>query len=113
MSKKNNPAENMVQSGYAALAKNKLMDDLAEDLTGLSLKYDRVKIPSALSPMFEVPGEDGEVRRVLAMVSLQRQNHRVERLLRLRMVVAMDADAVRILVQRPAVVKKLVAKAAK
>jgi len=74
MSKKNNPAESMIQSGYAALATSSLMDDLAEDLTGLSLKYDRVKIPSALSPMFEVPGEDGEsemVKELRGVIVLQ------------------------------------------
>ena len=48
-----------VASGYAALAQNNLMDELAEDMTGLTLRFDRVKIPSAASPVFEVPG-DGE-----------------------------------------------------
>ena len=48
-----------VTSGYAALAQNNLMDELAEDMIGLTLRFDRVKIPSAASPVFEVPG-DGE-----------------------------------------------------
>lgn len=47
-------------SGYAALAANDLMAELQEDLTGLTLRYDRIKIPSANSPVFEVPGEEGE-----------------------------------------------------
>ena len=47
-------------SGYAALAANDLMADLQENLTGLTLRYDRIKIPSANSPVFEVPGENDE-----------------------------------------------------
>ena len=61
-------------SGYAALANNNLMADLAEDLAGLTLRFDRAKIPSAASPMFEVPGEDGEsemVKELRGVIVLQ------------------------------------------
>ena len=64
----------MVKSGYAALANNDLMAELAEDLTGLTLRYDRVKIPSAASPVFEVPGENGEsemVKELRGVIVLQ------------------------------------------
>ena len=64
----------MVKSGYADLANNDLMAELAEDLTGLTLRYDRVKIPSAASPVFEVPGENGEsemVKELRGVIVLQ------------------------------------------
>ena len=61
-----------VISGYAALAQNDLMNELGEDMTGLTLRYDRVKIPSAASPVFEVPGdgEDSEMVKELRGVIL-------------------------------------------
>lgn len=61
-----------VTSGYAALAQNDLMAGLSEDMTGLTLRYDRVKIPSAASPVFEVPGdgEDSEMVKELRGVIL-------------------------------------------
>ena len=51
-------------SGYAALAQNDALADLTEDMTGLTLRYDRVKIPSAASPVFEVPGDGEEAEMV-------------------------------------------------
>ena len=47
-----------VQSGYLALANTNLGEMLAEELNGLDITFERIKVPSAGSTMFEVPGED-------------------------------------------------------
>lgn len=52
----------MVKSGYAALANNDLMTELAEDLTGLTLRYDRVKIPSGQARCLRSPARTGRAR---------------------------------------------------
>jgi hypothetical protein len=54
---KNNLTEN---TGFLGLADNDISGMLADELEGLDLKFERIKIPSAGSTVFEAPGEDGE-----------------------------------------------------
>ena len=47
--------------GFGALAnKEELSSLIGEELNGLNLTFDRIKIPSGGSTAFEVPGDDGE-----------------------------------------------------
>ena len=46
--------------GFLALANTDFSDAVAEELDGLDLTFDRIKIPAAGNITFEVPGEDGE-----------------------------------------------------
>lgn len=46
--------------GFAALAGQDVLADLTDDLQGLELSFDRIKIPSGGSTAFEVPGDDEE-----------------------------------------------------
>lgn len=58
MNKKNEiiiPEEN---TGFANLAEFNIAGVMAEELDGLSSSFERIKIPSAGSTVFEVPGED-------------------------------------------------------
>ena len=52
------------QSGFMSLANNDIATMMAEELDGLDAGFERIKIPSAGSTMFEVPGEDGEAESV-------------------------------------------------
>lgn len=61
MANKNNTQIATVQgTGFLALANSDLNGMLAEELDGLDLSFERIKIPSAGSTVFEVPGEDDE-----------------------------------------------------
>lgn len=82
MLKMNNRMENNIMNdeslasagGYAALVGEGLTADFSEDLTGLTLRYDRIRIPSAASPVFEIPGGDGEsetVKELSCVIILQ------------------------------------------
>jgi len=46
--------------GFLALANADFNSSIAEELDGLDLTFDRIKIPAAGNITFEVPGEDGE-----------------------------------------------------
>lgn len=53
-----------VTSGYAALANTDALGDAAEDLAGLQLTFDRIKIPAGGSTAFEIPGDNDETELV-------------------------------------------------
>ena len=59
--------------GFGALAnKEELSSLIGEELNGLNLTFDRIKIPSGGSTAFEVPGDDGEetemVRDIMGVI---------------------------------------------
>jgi len=58
--KKNEVALQAQDPGYLALANADFNTSIAEELDGLDLTFDRIKIPAAGNITFEVPGEDGE-----------------------------------------------------
>ena len=63
--KKNTETTEMaVQSGYAALANTDALADAADDLAGLQLTFDRVKIPAGGATAFEIPGDDDDTEMV-------------------------------------------------
>jgi hypothetical protein len=63
--KKNTETTEMaVQSGYAALASTDALMDAADDLAGLQLTFDRVKIPAGGATAFEIPGDDDDTEMV-------------------------------------------------
>lgn len=65
MANKNNTALSTVQTtGFLTLANAELKGMLAEELDGLDLSFERIKIPSAGSTVFEVPGENDETDTV-------------------------------------------------
>lgn len=55
---KNDKALTVQNSGFLKLAEFNMSGAMAEDLDGLSASFERIKIPSAGSTVFEVPGED-------------------------------------------------------
>lgn len=57
---RNEATEVAVTSGYAAMANADGLGDMTEDLAGLELTFDRIKIPSGGSTAFEIPDGDGE-----------------------------------------------------
>ncbi len=52
------------KSGYLCLAGTDLGATMAEELDGLEISFDKIKIPSGGGLAFEVPGEDGEADTV-------------------------------------------------
>jgi hypothetical protein len=52
------------QSGFLALAEVNVGDLIHEELDGLNITFDKVKIPAGGGLAFEVPGEDGEPETV-------------------------------------------------
>lgn len=65
MANKNNTQITTVQgTGFLSLANSDLNGMLAEELDGLDLSFERIKIPSAGSTVFEVPGEDDDTDTV-------------------------------------------------
>lgn len=60
--KKNN--ELTTAGGFAALANNDVLENAAEDLAGLTLTFDRIKIPAGGSTAFEIPGDGDETEMV-------------------------------------------------
>jgi len=48
------------KSGFLTLADTDFGGLLADELDGLDVSFERIKIPSAGSTVFEMPGEDGE-----------------------------------------------------
>ena len=51
-------------TGYLALANNDIGAMMAEELDGLDAGFERIKIPSAGSTVFEMPGEEDEAETV-------------------------------------------------
>ena len=45
-------------NAFEELASFNLSDAMSQELEGLSLSFERIKIPAAGSTVFEVPGED-------------------------------------------------------
>lgn len=62
--KKNDTALQAQDSGFTQLADMNLAQVMAEELDGLDAGFERIKIPSAGSTVFEFPGEDGEMEPV-------------------------------------------------
>lgn len=60
MSNKNEKTEIALQAqnGFAQLADYNMTGMMAEELDGLDMSFERIRIPSAGSTVFEVPGED-------------------------------------------------------
>ena len=58
--KKNESTELTNTGGFAALANAGALNDATEDLAGLELKFDRIKIPAGGSTAFEIPDGDGD-----------------------------------------------------
>ena len=55
---KNDKALEVQKSGYLKLADFNMNEAMAEELDGLDGGFERIKIPSAGSTVFEVPGEN-------------------------------------------------------
>jgi flagellar biosynthesis/type III secretory pathway M-ring protein FliF/YscJ len=60
MATKKNEALAAQNTGFLALANADLGAMMAEELDGLDAGFERIKIPSAGSTLFEMPGEDGD-----------------------------------------------------
>ncbi len=65
MSDKNHVSENeettaVVAGGFAMLANAGALGSVSEDLAGLELTFDRIKIPAGGSTAFEIPDGDGD-----------------------------------------------------
>jgi len=58
MAKKKENNELMITGGFSELANMDMTKVMAEELDGLDAGFERIKIPSAGSTVFEVPGED-------------------------------------------------------
>lgn len=58
--KTNEPNEITTASGFAALSNMEMMNEFDDDLAGLELTFDRIKIPAGGSTAFEIPDGDGE-----------------------------------------------------
>ncbi|SDN06847.1 hypothetical protein [Acetanaerobacterium elongatum] len=48
------------QSGYLLVADFNMSESIADELAGLDLTFDRIKIPSGGGTVYEVPGEDSD-----------------------------------------------------
>jgi hypothetical protein len=81
MSEKNNDTANNEQTaltagGFAALANVGALNDATEDLAGLDLTFDRIKIPAGGSTAFEIPdGDSEEVNMVKEIVGVILLHH--------------------------------------
>ena len=74
--KKNKATEVAVTSGFAALANAGVLNDATEDLAGLDLTFDRIKIPAGGSTAFEIPdGDSEEVNMVKEIVGVILLHH--------------------------------------
>lgn len=67
--KKQNDANEMnseltTMTGFSMLSDTELIADVTADLQGLTLKYDRIRIPAGGLTAFEVPGDDEEAELV-------------------------------------------------
>ena len=81
MSEKDNVTANieqtaLTQGGFAALANADALNNAAEDLAGLDLTFDRIKIPAGGSTAFEIPdGDSEEVNMVKEIVGVILLHH--------------------------------------
>jgi hypothetical protein len=57
---KNDKALTVQNGGFMKLADFDFSEAMAEELDGLSLSFERIRIPSAGSTVFELPGEDSD-----------------------------------------------------
>ncbi len=64
MSEQNKNALTTQNSGFAALANTDALNMAADDLAGLELTFDRIKIPAGGSTAFEIPGENDDTEMV-------------------------------------------------
>ena len=60
MSTQNQEPNTLTTTGFAALANNDALNDMQDELTGLSMTFDRIKIPAGGGTAYEVPGEGEE-----------------------------------------------------
>lgn len=58
--KKNEATEVAIKSGFAAMVNAGGLHEMTEDLAGLELTFDRIKIPSGGTTAFEIPDGDGD-----------------------------------------------------
>lgn len=66
----------LVTGGFAALANADALNNAAEDLAGLDLTFDRIKIPAGGSTAFEIPdGDSEEVNMVKEIVGVILLHH--------------------------------------
>lgn len=66
----------LATGGFAALANADALNNAAEDLAGLDLTFDRIKIPSGGSTAFEIPdGDSEEVNMVKDIVGVILLHH--------------------------------------
>jgi len=63
---KNNENTELVKAdfGFAAIAGSNFYQTVNEELDGLEVSFERIKIPSGGATVFELPGEDGEPESV-------------------------------------------------
>lgn len=64
MTASNKTAPTTQSSGFLRLADLDLAKVMAEELNGLDATFERIKLPSSGSTVFEVPGENGEMETV-------------------------------------------------
>jgi hypothetical protein len=64
MANKENTALTIQSTGYLNLADSDFGKTIAEELDGLDVTFEKIKIPSAGTITFEVPGEDGNADAV-------------------------------------------------
>ena len=58
--KKENTALAVQNAGFTALANSDFSQMVSDELDGLDINFERIKIPSGGATVFELPGEDGE-----------------------------------------------------
>lgn len=70
----NNEQTALTTGGFAALANVGALNDATEDLAGLELTFDRIKIPAGGSTAFEIPDGDGDdvsmVKEIIGVILL-------------------------------------------
>ena len=70
----NNEQTALTTGGFAALANAGALNDATEDLAGLELTFDRIKIPAGGSTAFEIPDGDGDdvsmVKEIIGVILL-------------------------------------------
>lgn len=62
-------------SGFLALANTDFTSLIAEELDGLDLSFERIKIPGAGGTMYETPGDDGEPEQVKDFCAVVLHHH--------------------------------------
>ena len=72
----NNEQTALTTGGFAALANAGALNDTTEDLAGLDLTFDRIKIPAGGATAFEIPdGDSEEVNMVKEIVGVILLHH--------------------------------------